>query len=596
MAGYRNDQFFNFDQTGEPERRTTRVGSVPTTADNPPFIYPDRTVRTDDHTGHHLVTLKRGYIRSMARSLQGTPYPIKKCQFQFNPTMLSQQVHQTEGMLNFLQQDPGQYAQPMSGNVNFGFELQFDRSMEMNNASDLTAIRDPNTVNIWETGDPGQVGVFRDVAALYAVIGQGMSTDMRAYVVEAIQREASGKSQSTVTDTPITQASIDGKIGLLGDDNTPGFLSMNVGNIAFLLPVPVRVVFSSLYIVEGLISDSSVTFTKFNTSMVPMSCVVSVSMEAKYIGFAKKNTFLQWSLDNQVNSVATTAAADSAAANTLYSAFSAAGASMEFVVTRFWNENHSRTYPAEWPIDPNRILSYQSAGVTGLLAVQDAQSWLHLRLPSALGGQSNHSIQSTGGNTLAISNIYKSGATPSITLSGSITMYGPLTNPPATSGENATDSTQAILKTAASPLPKIYTVSANSKPAVDEQSWVEISSNAHLDVVDDHPELAARAPLASSPSSYYIMCYKGTMLVEHITDSGGLNLSGNGEVWELLGPGAEGHKFQKTISLTWAAPPDLARPGGNVPTVPPVTTTVPGTPSQVGAPHPGPGSSRNSLI
>jgi len=69
------------------------------------------------------------------------------------------------------------------------------------------------------------------------------------------------------------------------------FLGLNRGNTAFLLPLPVRVVFSSLYIVEGLVQDFNVLFTKFSTNMVPMQCSVTVTFEAKYIGFAKKDTF-----------------------------------------------------------------------------------------------------------------------------------------------------------------------------------------------------------------------------------------------------------------------------------------------------------------
>lgn len=73
-------------------------------------------------------------------------------------------------------------------------------------------------------------------------------------------------------------------------------LKSNFGNSAFLVSLPVRIVFSSLFMVEGFITATDVTFNKFNPNMVPTQCTVSVMMQALYIGFAKEKTFLTESL------------------------------------------------------------------------------------------------------------------------------------------------------------------------------------------------------------------------------------------------------------------------------------------------------------
>jgi hypothetical protein len=44
--------------------------------------------------------------------------------------------------------------------------------------------------------------------------------------------------------------------------------------------------------VEGFITDTTVVFNKFNPAMVPTQCLISVQMQAMYIGFARKDTFL----------------------------------------------------------------------------------------------------------------------------------------------------------------------------------------------------------------------------------------------------------------------------------------------------------------
>lgn len=305
--GYNNDQLFGLDnnlRSGESVRLDRPVGGsrspgVNVDADNPAFQYPARVVRVLDRSGKvNTVNLKRGYIRSMVTSASGIAIPIKKCQFQFNPTTLKQSVAQNSSILSFLQQPAAQYAQPIPASVNFQFDLFFDRSMEINNLSSLTAGMPTNELNPWETSDPGQIGVLRDLATLYSVIGQGMAEHQNKYLRQA---QAQALSQSiTAEANAATDAGEDvatDAAAALGNIDT--FLANNMGNSAFLLPTPVRVVFSSLYVVEGLVTDSTVEFTKFNSAYVPMQAVLSITMEAKYIGFAQKSTFLTFALEQR---------------------------------------------------------------------------------------------------------------------------------------------------------------------------------------------------------------------------------------------------------------------------------------------------------
>jgi hypothetical protein len=70
----------------------------------------------------------------------------------------------------------------------------------------------------------------------------------------------------------------------------------NFGNSAFLVSMPIRIVFSSLFMVEGYVTATMVTFNKFNANMVPTQCTVGIQMQALYIGFARKDTFLTLTL------------------------------------------------------------------------------------------------------------------------------------------------------------------------------------------------------------------------------------------------------------------------------------------------------------
>lgn len=363
--GYRNDQWYglNKDASGESLRSRTRTASGwNITADNPKFFWPDRAIRTNDHEGYQTKYLKRGYIRSIPFSQGDNDYVMKKCQFQFNPRVINQAVSMNTAAYNFLLQNPEDFNQPMPTSVNFGFELMFDRSMEMNNPA--LGFDRLNEVNPWEKSDPSQVGVLRDLSAFFNVIGQGLSASQLEYVTKVFQDRAQQlpdgvryQGQGSQTALPVGEG---GEIDL----------NINIGNSAFLLPLPVRVVFSSLYVVEGFVQNTAVTFTKFNTNMVPMQCFLTVSMEAKYIGFAKKDTYLTYTLQQAEDAAEQTLQEETSRVSGFQQALENAAGVIEMKLTPPVTRIRANTWPT------------QSADMESRVQDEDAEYELWWRLPT----------------------------------------------------------------------------------------------------------------------------------------------------------------------------------------------------------------------
>lgn len=300
MSNYNNDQFFNLRRAGEDIGLDAGGLSLEGTTgipvpDNKPFIYPSNTVRTLDtrSLNGRLFTepLKKGYIRSLAYD---DAYRPVKCGFQFNPSSLNQSVNQNTQILNFLQQSVSQYSQPINGAVNFNFSLLFDRSMELNNynTAGRPSAQGFDNGSLWANSDPSVVGVLHDIGTLYAAIGVGISQSQQEYIQSVLADQIAGEINTSI----YTGEETEGETAVNDRFNEKtsqlsSLMDINLGNTAFLLPIPVRVVFSTLYMVEGLVQNVSVRYVKFNTAMVPMQCSVDVTMEAKYVGFAKRNTF-----------------------------------------------------------------------------------------------------------------------------------------------------------------------------------------------------------------------------------------------------------------------------------------------------------------
>ena len=214
-------------------------------------------------------------------------------------------VSVSSGLMNPLLQDPGQFSVATPGNATFSFDILLNREMEVNNATqgippplgqgDLSDV--VNGVPRPRPDMVGQIGVLADLLVMDSIIGQGISED----IISALSRITSISSSWDPSDTssgePVAGAPVVNPNFISEPDATTAFNAIR-GNSAFLVSTPVRIVFSSMFMVDGFIQGSSVNFTKFNTNMVPTMCAINVTVEAKYIGFAQKNTYLTEALKN----------------------------------------------------------------------------------------------------------------------------------------------------------------------------------------------------------------------------------------------------------------------------------------------------------
>jgi hypothetical protein len=301
MTGYQSDQFFNIGKSRPDQWSRNRSPStfVDNNSLNDDFLFPDKTVRnikpspdgktwTEDNR-----ILQKGYIRRINEFNEGDEGPVL-CRFQFNPQYINQAAMFQSGIVNPIYQPVEQLQQPIPSMTNFSFRLIFDRSMEVNSSN--STLRTSATDNPWEAGDPSQVGVLHDINALFRVIGQGISaSDVEGAIGRAKETLAAGDNKLGKDEiTEEEEALYTGAVA-----NATRFFqnNVNVGNTSFILPYPVRIVFSSLYIVEGFVTNTSLEILKFSSTYVPMQAQVTMSVSAIYIGFAKRNTYFTHALE-----------------------------------------------------------------------------------------------------------------------------------------------------------------------------------------------------------------------------------------------------------------------------------------------------------
>lgn len=286
---YRSNQFQDFN-TYEPGTLS------PTAFDNPPFLWPKKQYM--DITGN-THTVQRGYMRSLITDPAynpGSAVPNRRLFFQFNPQVLVRSVQQSVGAMNPLLQDPAQLVQPVPGTTTFGFELLFNREHEVaagaNTGDAEGAIRLPNGT----AGLVSQIGVLADILVLDTITGQGISQDMVRLLYEQSRQQTEKYLDSAEEylpdseDDKTVQKQIEATRSNL--NSLEEAFNANIGNQAFLNPLPFRVLFSSLFMVEGVATSVDVQFQKFSRTMVPTQCKVTINMYALYFGFARKDTFL----------------------------------------------------------------------------------------------------------------------------------------------------------------------------------------------------------------------------------------------------------------------------------------------------------------
>jgi len=284
--------------------------------DNPLFIYPGDTVVNlgSKKRAPERVRMQRGYIRRLKEfydKMENAPTIFnRRCNFQFQPDTIVRQVavsaYDTQFFFN---QEPAQLSVPIPGQASYGFKLLFNREAELvskkfRSGSGLKDVNVGSIVNrlnndpeyfIKNQYDPSWVcglGVLADIMVLDAVVGQGFNQEMlnmvkQTLIARAANPPAADPSTADDQDKEDTETV-----------TTPSWnwsdqsLNPNLGNTAFITPVPIRVVLSKWMIVEGFIRSMNVNFHKFTKDYIPSQASVELDMQALYIGFEKKQTML----------------------------------------------------------------------------------------------------------------------------------------------------------------------------------------------------------------------------------------------------------------------------------------------------------------
>ena len=302
---YTTNQWYNLEGgvTGPKDHKSF----YRTTYDNPPFMFPGSVVpgaadrrRNIGLDGDEFKfppnasKIQRGFMRCLLSEVPtgaAQSLPNRRFFFQFNPERIMRSVSLSSGMTNILFQDPGQFSVATPGNATFSFDIMLNREMEVNNhkKNDRTKPAAKNVGTPPGPQDVGQIGVLADLMVMDSVIGQGISED----IIDALSKITSVSSTWEPADS---SSGASGNTNYISEETAKSAFNSIRGNSAFLVSTPVRIVFSAMFMVDGFIQSSSVNFTKFSTQMIPTMCTINVTVEAKYIGFAKKDTYLTQAL------------------------------------------------------------------------------------------------------------------------------------------------------------------------------------------------------------------------------------------------------------------------------------------------------------
>lgn len=285
--------------------------------ENKPFLYPGPYARIIDPNNTKLSQkMQRGFMRSiiMDNSISGAlkaennPGNLR-LNFQFNPEYIERRVSQSPGAVNPLLQNPQNLTQAVPGTAQFNFTMTFNREHEVAKSTQLNLIGTSddflNSDIEDNLKDPGKVGVMHDLSIFDKIIGQGISNELVDVITKYTQQ------QIVASNNEAADKATEGKTSDIVAFNETTFaqsINKNFGNSAFLNPMPVRIVFSDLFMVEGLVVSSAVAFQKFSQKMIPTICQVNCEVYALYVGFAKKKAFLTDNLVDWAKTTATDAA------------------------------------------------------------------------------------------------------------------------------------------------------------------------------------------------------------------------------------------------------------------------------------------------
>ena len=492
---------------------------------NAPFIYPRRRVRTFDERetlgpgptsfveGRYATTLDRGFIKNLITKDMTKQFASPKRQrlnFQFNPNDIEQAVQMRSDVYLPILQDPSQYAQPMSAVATFGFQLLFDRTMEVGRGKGRGG-----TTDLMGDVDPAeavyQIGVLSDLQVLYSIIGQGFSNDFIGQQLETIKQQARVEANEEFSSDDAGYAQALADIESASVSTFQG--SANLGNNAFLIPMPVRIVFSELFMVDGFVTGTTVRFTKFNTNMVPIQASVGISMNAMYIGFAKQETFLTVQLDNI-------------------------------------EENIRRDRIEKQEDDREVLNAVKQSARRFVFACDDSGEWLAgLGKDDELLPIANYAVEvapaelkvgfkdaKTQGDNDKVLQLFQSGKSFSVSYEYFLDVYGPYDTLNVSAREaSAKRSTQ----------PKVGIFSALNVTATDEKSWKHIRSNSIRR--EDGPganDNVSNNPLSGSPGDYYTKYFVVNLKAK--VRAGGQTIELN--EWKAL---RGDQKFYLEKDLTW---------------------------------------------
>ena len=263
-----------------------------TNRDNPPFLWPPKTLRNP--IAGSTKTIQRGYLRMLSQFLDkndSAGLSRRRLHFQFNPDVITRSVAARNDIQLWYNMDPAQMAQPIPGDANFAFELLFNREAEVN--SQFTGGVLPPDASDPYGYSVADIGVLKDLIVLDELIGQGINREL---IDAMVQRAQAGSAytlaqENTRSETTEEEEDQEPVTNDFNASDTRSALESNWGNSAFLISMPIRVVFSSLFMVEGFVTQTTVMFNKFTPTMVPVQATVGVQMQAMYMGFGKKKTF-----------------------------------------------------------------------------------------------------------------------------------------------------------------------------------------------------------------------------------------------------------------------------------------------------------------
>ena len=227
-----------------------------------------------------------------------------KLNFQFNPDSLNRTVTARTDTQLWINQNPSQLLQPGIGDMNFGWTMLFNREAEVQqnyierlrlNTKNIEGTNESFLDKFSEEGATGtpaaaaQLGVLADIAILDRITGQSIS---KAQIDYANARQTRLVNLRIIDPPdeggPDSIFEIAETLGLLeGEDS---IYSANSQNAAFLIPNPIRAVFSQHFMVDGYVNTVTVSYQKFSPEMVPTVALVDISMHAIYQGFARRRT------------------------------------------------------------------------------------------------------------------------------------------------------------------------------------------------------------------------------------------------------------------------------------------------------------------